>query len=477
MHTYWVTGWLWILIGTSAFAQSFGAKFGDPEEYKDIPFAPQKMRGVLPVRVDLSRHFPQPGNQGTQSSCVGWAVGYSMKGYLEIKERGWSGRRSSEQFSPAYIYNQINDGIDEGAIISEALDLLMREGVATLSAFPYDERDYTRQPCVDTKESAREFAIASFRRLQMPDVVPQSRSHLAEGFPVVVGMLVGNALQEHRGGIYKAPDADTKVGGHAMCVVGYDDEKQAFKLINSWGTNWADGGYGWVSYDTYKAKVREAYVVQDVVVYRPEPDQPPTPPGVDDFEPFIADSPWIFADSATRRLRPTELRVRSAEQLWRARNEIYARRGYIFSTPRGMAYSTLLGTSYTPRTADASAIEAQFNEIEKYNIALIKSFEVSRPNPIGPQGKNPWVFADSSARRLNHTELARLNKESLWRARNEIFARNGFIFQSDKGRKFSASMGALYTPVSTDMNVIYAGFNSVETYNVNLIKRYEAALR
>jgi hypothetical protein len=37
-------------------------------------------------------------------------------------------------------------------------------------------------------------------------------------------------------------------GGHAVTAVGYSDLKQAFKIKNSWGTSWKDGGYFWMPY-------------------------------------------------------------------------------------------------------------------------------------------------------------------------------------------------------------------------------------
>jgi hypothetical protein len=48
-------------------------------------------------------------------------------------------------------------------------------------------------------------------------------------------------------------------GGHAMCVIGYDDRKQAFQLMNSWGTDWGNNGVAWVRYADFKEFVREAY--------------------------------------------------------------------------------------------------------------------------------------------------------------------------------------------------------------------------
>jgi len=33
-----------------------------------------------------------------------------------------------------------------------------------------------------------------------------------------------------------------------MILVGYSDDRGAFKVMNSWGTQWGNGGFGWISY-------------------------------------------------------------------------------------------------------------------------------------------------------------------------------------------------------------------------------------
>lgn len=468
--------WSWIpvagcLLTTSAVikGQELGAVFEDPEVYRDIPLALPPLRGELPEKVDLSSSFPRPGDQGKQGSCVGWATAYAMKTYLEKMERKWPGNRSQEQFSPAYIYNQIKLPAG-GAHITTALDLMMRQGVSTLAAFPYRVNDDSRQPSGEVRKGAREFAIASWRRVNPKDI-SDMKSHLASGFPVLIGMKVARSFQRHRGsGVYNLTSGEQDLGGHAMCVVGYSNQKRAFKIINSWGTNWGTGGYAWVSFDAFNKKVGEGYVVQDIVPNKPEVDEPDPRP---DLDPVRPDSPWIFADSSRRKLNPAELRVRSAEQLWRARNEIYARHGYIFKSERGKAFTRKLGNNYTPRENSSDKVEARFNDIEHYNIALIISFEHNRPNPVGPLPKNPWIFSDSSARRLHPGEVRSLSKDQRWKARNEIFARNGYIFSSDRGKKFAKSMGRLYVPVSGDMDEIYKRLNKIERDNVHLIKSFE----
>lgn len=86
-----------------------------------------------------------------------------------------------------------------------------------------------------------------------------------------------------------------------------------------------------------------------------------------------------------------------------------------------------------------------------------------------------WLFPDSHTRLLKDSELQPLSAAQLWRARNEIFARRGLIFNSAKGKAFIRALGPDYTPVSADQEVIWNSMTPVEQANVNAIKRFEAS--
>ena len=108
------------------------------------------------------------------------------------------------------------------------------------------------------------------------------------------------------------------------------------------------------------------------------------------------------------------------------------------------------------------------------------SAEADQKKPVLPVANTPqislnqiWLFADSSERLLTTQELAALSPEDLWRARNELFARHGFIFKSDKGKALMTSLGANYSPVSPDQDVILAKMNPTEKANLKEIKKYE----
>ncbi|OYD15098.1 hypothetical protein CH333_05705 [candidate division WOR-3 bacterium JGI_Cruoil_03_44_89] len=96
-----------------------------PEDPTKIAWLHKARVIVGPTRseVDLSPFMPPVGNQQTQGSCVAWAVGYYHKTYQEWFEHRWDVNDSTHRFSPAFIYNQINGGVDEGSRFSDALKM------------------------------------------------------------------------------------------------------------------------------------------------------------------------------------------------------------------------------------------------------------------------------------------------------------------------------------------------------------------
>ncbi|MFH1138178.1 MAG: YARHG domain-containing protein [Pseudomonadota bacterium] len=81
---------------------------------------------------------------------------------------------------------------------------------------------------------------------------------------------------------------------------------------------------------------------------------------------------------------------------------------------------------------------------------------------------SPWIFPDSDKKYLDKSEIIYLDKETLWKARNEIFARKGYIFSSDKGRNYAQSLGDAYIPKTNSISL-----NDFERYNVQLLKEHE----
>ena len=223
-----------------------------------------------------------PGDQGPQGSCVGWAVAYTLKSYHERIERGWPLNNNRHVMSPAYVYNQIKQP-GGGSYYADAFTLLAVQGVSSWAEMPYNWRDDRSQPSSRARAEAADYKIAEWgtvRRTTHALFVQEVKRHLAAATPVLIAVPVYPDLDNlsERNAVYD-DDSGRQRGYHAVVIVGYDDGRSAFKIVNSWGTDWGIGGYGWIDYAASERLIVSAYVTKDV---EPEPDN--QPPVADDSE-------------------------------------------------------------------------------------------------------------------------------------------------------------------------------------------------
>jgi hypothetical protein len=259
-----------------ASSKSTGLILMDEADYDALPERDPLMRGRLPQFVDLSSFFPPPGHQGAQGSCVGWAVGYALKTYQEALEFNIAQPQAWDHFSPAFVFNSIKQGNDcaAGSRISDALEFVANTGAVRMDDFPYEEAQCL-PPSEDMSSIARDYAIKSYRRLQKDGMLFAIREALSNEKPVVIAMRVFPSFEEWDGGSnYRHdPDVEFQVDYHAVTVVGYDDERRALKIINSWGTEWGDDGFFWMDYRAARQLIAEAYVTTDRLFDEPYPEE------------------------------------------------------------------------------------------------------------------------------------------------------------------------------------------------------------
>ncbi|MGG9970278.1 C1 family peptidase [Ferruginibacter sp. SUN002] len=243
-------------------------KFKQADVYEGLE--DDKGKNPLPESVSLERFAPQRLNQGKQGSCVAWSSAYAARTIIESSST--SQNPNEVAYSPAFLYNQI--GLDgcQGSYIIKAMEFMTNKGSVPFNQFPYDENDCQRGAGTSIWNNASQNKMHGFNRLTEDDGTALSirsiKEHLAKDAPVVIGMMVGGTfMQDMIGQKVWHPTEEDKdqvgFGGHAMCVIGYDDrlEGGAFQIMNSWGTDWGQNGIAWVRYADFKVFVREAYGV------------------------------------------------------------------------------------------------------------------------------------------------------------------------------------------------------------------------
>ena len=227
------------------------------------------IKNPLPESVSLEAYCPPRLNQGKQGSCVGWSSAYAARTILHARSTGQD--PADVTFSPSYVYNQIALPGCQGTYLQKAMEVMHREGALPFSRFAYNENSCSKKPSRMEISAAANYKTKGFNRLTKggddyrTDLLA-IKQNLAQGAPVVIGMMVGGSFMQNMLGrrLYIPDPSDysgSRLGGHAMCVIGYDDyyEGGAFQVMNSWGEDWGEDGLFWIRYNDFDYFTREAY--------------------------------------------------------------------------------------------------------------------------------------------------------------------------------------------------------------------------
>ncbi|HHM20770.1 MAG TPA: peptidase C1 [Bacteroidetes bacterium] len=251
---------------------SFGAALSEEEYYKaDVyePLSPVRAFGApqLPTKISLLKYAPKRMHQGRQGSCVGWAASYAARTILQSRATGKS--PDNVAFSPSFLYNHIALQGCQGAYMNNAMEFLHQNGDLPFSQFEYDERSCSRQADRTQLARAAQYRTKGYNRLSngardFGVDLNGVRQHLAAGAPVVVGMMVGGTFMHQMvgKGYWRPTRRDYQqygFSGHAMCVIGYDDNEQTVEIMNSWGPEWGRNGIAKISYRDFLHFTKEAY--------------------------------------------------------------------------------------------------------------------------------------------------------------------------------------------------------------------------
>ncbi|MAX22926.1 MAG: hypothetical protein CMJ19_00360 [Phycisphaeraceae bacterium] len=263
-----------ITLGSTSWALT-GAAMPEEEQLQETAtFDPLPMAESVHV-VDLSNKMPPIGYQ-TMNDCTAWALA-RVKSYHEALDQGWKPDTPNHIFSPRFIYNQINRGKDKGSSPILTAKLLYDVGAATLQTCPYIPKDYLTPPTELALGEAKQFKIRDIALLKN---IKQIHLALEQNEPVIIGARITPAFFSGNFDIYDAKrhaksmkerDESQPHAKHAMVIVGFDDEKKAFLIANSWSKYWGRHGYCWVSYDVMEnidtAKSSESFLFLAMVMF------------------------------------------------------------------------------------------------------------------------------------------------------------------------------------------------------------------
>jgi C1A family cysteine protease len=214
----------------------------DLPDQRDLLYAPAPI--ALPKAADLRAGMPPIVDQGALGSCTANAVAAALD--FDRHKQG----RPFEGPSRLFVYyNERKDqgtvASDSGASIRESVKAVTRYGACPESEWPYNIVKFTMKPTPKCYADAVAYECLSYLSIRQDETA--LKTTVAEGFPAVIGISVyssfENATVAKSGTVPMPAKRERLLGGHAVCLVGYNDAKRRWLCRNSWGAGWGQAGY------------------------------------------------------------------------------------------------------------------------------------------------------------------------------------------------------------------------------------------
>ncbi|MBQ8539301.1 MAG: starch-binding protein [Ruminococcus sp.] len=245
---------------------------------------------TLPSSVDLSKnkYFPPVGNQGGLGSCATFSAVYYQFSYAVNENRDVQATYENTR-SPQIVYNFISVGSNDGTTHMQNYRFLTQFGAPTMAEVPYSDsdqfnwhtydgiwregirarlKDYVEYDNIgiDDKQitSSDDPDLITFKTALNDGKVLGYSTHIYSWKATTLKTNPNAPENNKYAGEEVVTVCDGTSGGHAMAIVGYNDdiwtdinennqvdngEMGAFKIVNSWGDSYANNGFAWVAYD------------------------------------------------------------------------------------------------------------------------------------------------------------------------------------------------------------------------------------
>ena len=274
-----------MLASTQVYSQ--GLILSSPEEKAEFPKLPTDKLGFaesLPSSYSLEKYVPTVLDQDG-GTCVGFATFYYALSTMYNIEFNITDPKEKyvHSFDPYFIYsiyfNDEND-CDRGLPFSAAFDKLGKIGAKKLFYPPFTncETSWTRTKLANSLGYTTPYSINNWyyyetKNMSNSSIINAVKQNLYNNKPIITGFKFvdsmfsytsENILGVKSDGLWDPNTYEDEKGGHALCVVGFNDYKfgGAFRIVNSWGRDYGDNGYMWVKYSDFTAFVEEIFFLE-----------------------------------------------------------------------------------------------------------------------------------------------------------------------------------------------------------------------
>lgn len=234
---------------------------------------------ALPSNYSLEKYVPLVLQQ-VGYSCVGYSAMYYTMSTMYNKKFEYtdSVEKFIYSFDPLFIYSQVKlDDNECGPVtMKSTFDYLVNNGSKKLLMPPQNipcNVDFSQEVLNTLSNFTDPFKINKVKIIDAYDqinFITNVKQNIYRNTPVIIGMYLPDSFNRNHiktDGVWSPIEGEPKPtadSGHAMSVIGYDDYKNggSFRIVNSWGADFGDNGYIWVSYKDFYSFTDQAFVFE-----------------------------------------------------------------------------------------------------------------------------------------------------------------------------------------------------------------------
>jgi hypothetical protein len=215
--------------------------------------------------ADLTAELGPVRDQGARGTCLSFAVTAAHEQARRLR-RGTLPADLGEEIL-YWACKQVDGEQESGTYPQSAAQALTETGQSAGNLWPYDgTRDDTSPTYAPPSQAlkAPEMRRASISRTEAD--LENLRGLLRTAHAVVLALeLWPQFYANHRGALIVPSASDLLGEGHAVALVGFDDQTEELLLRNSWGDSWGEDGNGRLPYAALTLVCRGAWVLEDEV--------------------------------------------------------------------------------------------------------------------------------------------------------------------------------------------------------------------
>lgn len=241
----------------------------DAIDFRDFQYVPTLT--MLAPTVDLRQWASPVETQGELGSCASNTIvgSYELLLNHQFPDRYIDLSRLFVYFNSRLIEESVF--MDAGATMRDTIKVMKLYGLCSENMWPYNIDYFTVAPSIDSYADAKTRNIKDYFRISDLGGILDA---LNNNYPISIGMLVYSTFDDltPQNIILEMPlTYESPLGGHAVCLVGYDLPNRLILARNSYGPEWGDLGYFWITFDYLEAQLMDAWVFNIELSYRDEP--------------------------------------------------------------------------------------------------------------------------------------------------------------------------------------------------------------